>query len=106
VGPSPLTSRHQAVDELRGRLHARYDAALAAVGARFSVGVARRPTSGGLTRVVFLHVRPESGRDDSDWPLDTRRWSGALVQHHTLDEVEAEIGAALARYAAGGARPS
>jgi hypothetical protein len=106
VGPSPLTSRHQAVDDLRGRLHARYDAALEAVGTRFSVGVARRPTSSGLTRVAFLHVWPESGMDDAEWPLDTRQWTGAMTQHHTLDEVEAEIGAVLTRYAAREAGPS
>ena len=106
MGHPPLTSRHEAVDELRERLHARHDATLAAVGTRFSVEVARRPTSRGLTRVALLHVSQPSGEDSAGWALDTRRWSGASVEHRTLDEVEVEINAILDRYAAGETLPS
>jgi hypothetical protein len=103
VGHPPLTSRHEAIDELRARLHARHDAPLARVRATFAVEVARRPTARGLTRVVLLQVSgpdSENPAETTSWPLDTRRWSGAVLEHHSLADVEEQIDQVLRRYAA------
>ena len=87
------------VEQVRSRLHARHDAALAATGARFTVETARRATPVGLTRTVWLRVTPGPR---ARWDLDTRSWRGARVEHRTWGDVEAEISAVLDRVAAGG----
>ncbi|RHA44381.1 hypothetical protein [Cellulomonas rhizosphaerae] len=83
MGHPPLT-----FEQVRSRLHARHP------HASFTLESARRATPAGLTRTVWLRVTPGS---TTRWDLDTRRWSGARVQHRTLDEVEAEASAVLDR---------
>jgi len=83
VGHPPLT-----FEQVRSRLHARHP------GTTFTLEQARRVTAAGVTRTVWLRVPPGS---ESRWDLDTRRWSGAHVQHRRLDDVEAEVSAILDR---------
>lgn len=86
MGHPPLTPR--TFEQVRDRLHARH------ARASFTLEQARRVTAAGVTRTVWLRVPAGT---DARWDLDTRRWSGALVRHRTLDEVEAEVSALLER---------
>jgi len=94
VAPAPLTSQdawdRAAFDEMRERLHARFDDAVAPHS--FTVEAVRRPTTSGLTRVVLLH----RGGSDTTWEIDTRSWTGTHVQHRTLATLEADLTSALA----------
>jgi len=94
VAPAPLTQPdvwdRAAFDEMRARLHARFDDAVAP--ASFTVEAVRRPTKSGLTRVVLLH----RGNDDTTWEIDTRTWAGSRVEHRTLAALEADLTSALA----------
>jgi len=93
VAPAPVTRQdawdRAAFDEMRARLHARFDGALAP--AAFTIEAVRRPTSSGLTRVVLLRRRGTS----TPWDVDTRTWTAGHVQHRTLAALEADLTAAL-----------
>ncbi|MBD8059516.1 hypothetical protein IC607_11115 [Cellulomonas sp. JH27-2] len=79
-----------AFDEMRTRLHARFDHTVAPDA--FTVEAVRRPTKSGLTRVVLLN----QGGHGSTWEIDTRTWAGSRIQHRTLATLEADLTSALA----------
>ncbi|MDM7830594.1 hypothetical protein [Cellulomonas edaphi] len=97
MGLAPLTPWDRAAfDDLRSRLHVRYDDALRP--ASFSVEAARRPHGRGLVREITLTVSGDRTTTHT-WPVDTRAWTGTTTQDASLDQVEAEISAALDRVA-------
>ena len=94
-----------AFDEMRTRLHARFDDLLAP--GDFGVEAFNRPAVRGLTRKVLLHVSPDGGGIDGpwSWPVSTRTWTAKTVQHQTLEQIADDIATILGHYADGDGPP-